>query len=111
MLGDVGETEIAGDQAVDQDAGSQGHEDPDGVNRPFAADNQERLAFQAAGDRCDHRVNGYAKRQQQSQRSHIFHSLTPLRVYVVLLMGAGARRNCPGLASYFEAHFAWILLA
>ena len=54
-----------------------GDEHPDGVDRALAADDQKRLAFEAADDRCDDGVDGDAKRQQYGQRSHIFHSLTP----------------------------------
>jgi hypothetical protein len=53
MLGNIGEAEVAGDEAEDQNAGSNGNQRPHGVNRAFAANNQKRLALDAADHRCE----------------------------------------------------------
>jgi hypothetical protein len=48
VLGDIGETEIADEQGVNQDSGSEGDQSPDGVNRTLAADQKKGLVLKAA---------------------------------------------------------------
>ena len=52
VLGDVREAEIASDQAVYQDGGAHGDEEPHGIDRAFAANDKKRFAFQPADNGC-----------------------------------------------------------
>ena len=73
VRGDIGETEIAGQQAVDQDAGRQVDQSPHRVNGALPADHQKRLALDASDDGGKRRVQRDAERQQNCQRTQIFH--------------------------------------
>ena len=53
MLGHIGETEVARDQGIDQDAGADGNERPNAVYRALAANYQKWLTLDAADNGCE----------------------------------------------------------
>src|ERR1019366_8157429 len=66
MLGNIGETEVARDETVDQDAGADRDERPNGVDRALAANYQKGLAPETADNGCEEGVDSGAKSQKYS---------------------------------------------
>ena len=73
VLRHIGETEIAGDQRVDQDAARRTDEHPDSVDRPFPANQQKRFVLEAADDAGRGGIQRQTEGQQDGQRTQILH--------------------------------------
>ncbi len=72
--GYVGHPVITADEAVQENARGDGDQSPNGINRAFRADCEERLMLPTAYKRADHRVYGEAKSQKEGESSQILHA-------------------------------------
>ena len=64
VAGDISETEIAGEERIDQDARGSTYQEPHGKDRAAAAQHQIRPAFEFADHAREDSVNRNAKREQ-----------------------------------------------
>ena len=106
MFRHIGEPEVAGGQAVDQDAHRESDQRPDRIDRALAANRKKRLVFDPADYTGQRGVEGYAEGQQDGQGAEIFHN-TPLdaALAAIDILWRLTARQLPGLRFILRSAF------